>query len=188
VDPTSYAAWLFADSDIVLVDDATLARFAESDPWPATPELFAAGDGAVYLRDVRNAVPARRHVPSPDAMASWRLDWGAIASVDPAARDALAADVDISTRPYLVRGSGPAVYVIDAPPPTIVSAQDASTGVEDGGVSLAGDGGAIRARPDASGMLGTMRSNASGCSVSHTPGGAMFWALAFFALALARRR
>ena len=34
-------------------------------------------------------------------------------------RDATAADVEISARPYLVQGSGPAVYVIDAPPPVV---------------------------------------------------------------------
>lgn len=191
-DPTSFAAWQFASSDIVVLDDATLAAFPESDPWPAAPELFAAaGDPAVYLRDVRNAAPARRHVPSPEAMAMWRFDWAAIASVDLAARDALAADVDLSTRPYLVRGSGDAIYVIDAPPPMIATPED------DAGVAAPSDAGApsgdaseVAARADASAHGRGMQSISGGCSAGAHPASAPspFLGLALLALACRRRR
>jgi hypothetical protein len=193
-DPTSFAAWRFADSDIVIVDDATLARYPDSDPWPAAPELFAAaGDPAVYLRDVRNGAPARRHVPSPDAMASWRLDWGAIAAVDLAARDTFAPDTEISTRPYLVRGSGPAVYVVDAPPPVIPSTDDASTppSTSDAGVSFTSDGSMTGARSDGGVVHGVTRPSAGGCSASRASSsthGVWLWALASALLVLARRR
>lgn len=190
-DPASFAAWQFASTDVVVLDDATLATLPESDPWPAAPSLFSAsGDPAVYLRDVRSGVAARRHVPSPAAMASWRLDWGAIAMVDLAARDATADDVPISERPYLVRGSGDAVYVVDAPPPARPGA-DAGTPTADAGVGadaaspLGSDGGGARA----DGSVAAGRMTASGCSVTHHASSPMLAALGLsLALAATRRR
>lgn len=192
-DPDSFAAWQFAASDIVVLDDAALARLTESDPWPATPQLVqAVGDSAVYLRDVRHGANARRHVPSGEAMAAWRLDWGAIAMIDDATRDALAADVDIAGRPFLVRGSGPAVYVVDAPPPARPGADagttaggDVGTPGADGGTNL-GDGG-VRFG-DASATSGG-RPSAGGCAVSQgRRGSALAWSMLALALALAIRR
>ncbi|MCC7540395.1 MAG: M23 family metallopeptidase [Deltaproteobacteria bacterium] len=140
-DPATFDAWRFDGHDIVHVDDTALSRFPESDPWPAMPSLVSAGDadpdisGAVYVRDVRGGVPGRRHVPSPEAMDRWRLDWGAIETVDRATIGALELGAAISTRPYLVQGSGPAVYVVDAPPP----ARDAGSPPGSDAGSMGGD-------------------------------------------------
>ncbi len=117
VSPESFAAWRFDVNDIVHVDDAALGRFPAGNDWPLAPELIAVdGDPGVYVRDVRLAEATRRHVPSPEAMDRRRLDWGAIARIELAALEALDSTGAISTRPYLVRGGGPAVYVIDVPP------------------------------------------------------------------------
>jgi murein DD-endopeptidase MepM/ murein hydrolase activator NlpD len=189
-DPDSFAAWQFGPGDIVVLDDSTLAALHESDPWPARPELFAAaGDPAVYLRDVRNGVAARRHVPSPDAMSAWRLDWGAIAIVDLAARDMTAADVEISARPYLVRGSGPAIYVVDAPPPALPMPDAGPSGPSeaDAGVGQRADG-SIGPGADAS-VARMNRASASGCSASPGRGAGGAWiGLALVLGALPRRR
>ncbi|MFO0682924.1 MAG: glycoside hydrolase family 25 protein [Sandaracinus sp.] len=197
VDPDSYAAWHFAGLDVVHVDDATLAGWAESDPWPRAPMLFAvSGDPAVYVADVRGGRATRRHVPSPEAMDAWRLDWGAIAGVDATTRDGYAGDADLAARPYLVQGSGPAVYVLDAPPPAApMPDPDADAGTPvigaDAGMPLVPRADASSAYPDggASPMRGGGATLAGGCSV--LPGrGAMqasTLGLALAALVLARR-
>ena len=196
-DPMSYGAWQFADSDISAIGDAAIGALPESDPWPSHPQLFAAaGDPAVYLRDVRNGSPARRHVPSPDAMSAWRLDWGMIASVDLATRDTFAGDAPIAARPYLVRRSDGAVYVIDAPPPAPppVDAGDLTTSdagmraAGDAGVQRIGDGGVVRALGDASHVIGASRGTASGCSAGPSNHGSSWhWLVALAALLSARR-
>ncbi len=194
-DPDAFAAWQFASSDVVVLDDAALAALPPSDPWPAAPHLFAAaGDPAVYLEDVRGGSPARRHVPSPDAMAAWRLDWAAIAMVELTYRDGFAMDTAIAARPYLVRGSGPEIYVVDAPPPAPAppARPDGGTGsaAADAGVpGHAADDGSVRTG-DASVASGGARASASGCSASRAERSTtLAWALLGVALvARARRR
>jgi hypothetical protein len=50
-------------------------------------------------------------------MNAWRFDWGAIAELPEAEVAALLTGPNVLGEPFLVRGSGPAVYLVDAPPP-----------------------------------------------------------------------
>jgi hypothetical protein len=191
----SFGAWHFDGHDIVHVDDATLSAWPDSSDWPLAPELIGAdGDPGVYLRDVQLGEATRRHVPSPEAMDRWRLDWGAIASIDLASLTALDFTSAISTRPYLVQGSGPVVYVIDAPPPTPVAApSDAGSMIgDDAGVSM-GDGsvhvGDAAGRDAGHAELPSGRDGralSGGCAVGGGSGGS--WTIALLLCVAVRRR
>lgn len=113
-DGATFDAWRFLWPDVLVVPDEALAAYAAGPPLGPAPALVRAdGEPAVYVLD--GAATTLRHVPSPDAMDAWRFDWAAIA-VDPAIPSYLPG-ATLLDRPYLVRGSGPEVYVIDEPPP-----------------------------------------------------------------------
>ncbi len=109
------AAWQFSTfADLVTLDDATVAALEQTIVLPPAPELAIADDGTsdVWLID-GVAGERRRHVPSPEVAAAWRLDLGVI-SVWPAAElAALAEAPPLRPRPILVKGSGPDIYVLD---------------------------------------------------------------------------
>ena len=113
--PTVLAAWGWSGVDIAVLPDAVVDRYVDGPDVVDAPQLVQAmGDPAVNIREYTTL----RHVPDPDAMDAWRFDWGAIVQ-HPAAD--LANDLHGATlpgRPFLVRPqNGPAVYLIDAPPP-----------------------------------------------------------------------
>jgi MYXO-CTERM domain-containing protein len=55
----------------------------------------------------------RRHVPNPDVLVAWEFD-GATVELMPAAEiNALPKGPDVRNAPYLVKGSGAEVYLID---------------------------------------------------------------------------
>ncbi|HEY3450134.1 MAG TPA: GH25 family lysozyme [Myxococcales bacterium] len=103
--------WKISWTDMVVLPDAQL------DAYPLGPDVVAApalrnqdGDPAVYLLENQTL----RHVPDPQAMSLWRFDWGAIQKAD------LGPDLVGATllgRPWVVKGSGAAIYLLDAPPP-----------------------------------------------------------------------
>ncbi len=162
-------AWSFDAHDVVRIGDDELAALPQSGDWPAAPELLrATGDSAVYLRDATR----RRHVTSPDVMDAWRLDWGAVEEVSATERDALSEMPAISERPYLVRGTGPAIFVIDAPMPRSDAGPE-----HDAGAPSVGDGGVLRAD---GGTAAHARAGSGGCSVGArgARAGAWFPALA----------
>jgi GH25 family lysozyme M1 (1,4-beta-N-acetylmuramidase) len=112
--PEVLAAWGLGFLDVAPVSDALLGAIPDGPALEAAPELVQAeGDPAVYLREDG----ALRHVPSPAVLDAWHFARSAIRSVAPTelANDLRGADV-LGT-PFLARGSGPAVYLIDAPPP-----------------------------------------------------------------------
>ncbi|MBX7096792.1 MAG: C39 family peptidase [Myxococcaceae bacterium] len=117
VDPASFGAWgLSAFQDVAKVADAALDALPEAQTWPATPELVR-GDGRpeVYLLD--NGF--KRHVTSPDSAAAWHLDLGKVKLVSAADIDALPTAAPLSAVPEAAVGSGPAVWVVDAPLPSL---------------------------------------------------------------------
>ncbi|MBX7100547.1 MAG: hypothetical protein K1X89_22710 [Myxococcaceae bacterium] len=116
-DPTSYAAWAFSPfSDQATVSDAALNALGEIAVWPAAPVMIR-GDGqaAVYLVDSG----FKRHVPSPEVAARWHLDLAKVKVVTVAEVDALPTAAPLRSAPELVKGTGPAVYVIDDALPVV---------------------------------------------------------------------
>lgn len=174
--PEIFAAWRFDWNDVITLDDAVLDAYTDGEPLPDAPRLVrTASDPGVYLEDGA----LRRHVPSPDAMDAWRFAWDAIAELDAPTLAALTEAAPLEQRPWLVRGSGPAVYVIDAAPPR---AELPDAAVRDAGPPAADDAG----KPTHD--VGRTRVIVGGCAVGHgssAPAGA--W-LAICALVLLVRR
>lgn len=112
--PAVLTAWRFPDSSIARVPDALLTSYRTAAPLPERPELVQAeGKPEVYVRDYG----ARRHVPNPTVLGEWQFEVAAIKKLPQAEIDKLLPGAPTPNFPYLVRGSGPEVYVIDAPPP-----------------------------------------------------------------------
>ncbi|HEY3446827.1 MAG TPA: C39 family peptidase [Myxococcales bacterium] len=152
-DPSVYGAWKFdAFRDQMKIADAVLdAMPTEKDIAPSPVMIRADGAPEVYLIDQGY----RRHVPSPAVAANWRLDLGTVL-VKPAAEvDPIPLALPIRSRPVLVIGSGPAVYVVDdalpVPPGPDAGAPgpDASAAGPDAGRPRA-DASTVAPGPDAS--------------------------------------
>jgi hypothetical protein len=115
INPESFAAWHFDFfKDVQPIGDGVLDARTIAQPWPTQPELLQlTGHPEVYFVDGTKL----RHVPNPEIAAEWRLDLGTVRQVT--SLDAYNLGHPMG-RPWLVRGSGPAVYVIDVPaPPTV---------------------------------------------------------------------
>jgi hypothetical protein len=106
----------------------------------------ADGQPAVYLIDGG----VRRHVPSPYALATWRLPGEQIEVLPAAEVEAFPEGIPLDESPYLVVGPGGAVHVVDRaplppamPPPAMDGGPlpDADSG---GGDGENGDGGVAR--------------------------------------------
>lgn len=107
-------AWGWTSLEIAPLPDAMLAAIPDGPDVTAAPDLVrATGEAAVYQREYETL----RHVPSPAVMTAWGFASSAEHVV---AASALTSDLmgaDMLGTPFLVRGSGAAVYLIDAPPP-----------------------------------------------------------------------
>ena len=209
-DPTVYGAWKF-DSfrDTMKVADAVLDAIpVEQDIAPAPVMVRADGAPEVYLVDQGY----RRHVPSPEVAANWRLDLGTVQVKPLAEVEVYPLAAPIRSRPVLVVGSGAAVYQVDdalpvpagpdagAPGPDAarpIPGPDASTVViipgadggttpivgRDGGTVALGDGSTIPTGP------GEVEAGC-GCGTSSGASGLSLFTLLLGALVLAgpRRR
>lgn len=117
--PDVMTAWGFSFEDVARYSDAALADRVHGDAAPAAPRLIRAdGDPAVYVVDVDGT---KRWVTNPDSFAAWHFDGAAIEvlAVDVAA--AIPRGPDLLAAPILLRGDGPAVYVLDVvPAPAVV--------------------------------------------------------------------
>ncbi len=113
--PTVLAAWHWSGMDIAVLPDAVVDGFRDGPDVVDAPVLVSqAGDPAVYI--LENAT--LRHVPDPAAMDAWRFDWGAIQQNASGALEANIHGAALAGRPFLMRpAGGPAVYLVDAPPP-----------------------------------------------------------------------
>jgi hypothetical protein len=74
--------------------------------------LHAAPAPEVYLVDGTQL----RHVPSPAALAAWRFESAAVVEVDAATIASFSIGPPLPVEPYLLRGTGAAVYVLDVDP------------------------------------------------------------------------
>jgi len=135
----SLVAWhLSFFADVMAVDDAVVNGLPDEGPLPDAPTLVRADDGSpeVWLVDGN----AKQHVPNPEVAARWQLDLSKVATWKKAKVDALHTAPPVRPRPIAIRGSGPAVYLVDdsllsAPP---VGGSDGGT-APDGSVTQ-GDG------------------------------------------------
>ncbi len=177
--PEVMSAWGLAFEDIAPVGDAALAPYEAGRDWPDALELVRAeDDGAVYVVDGAY----RRHVESPAVMAAWGFSFDAVRVVTADERDALREGAPWRPEPFLVRGEGHPVYVVDAvdpeEPPVLA---DAGAAPIDGGAA-ATDGGPAPSH-DAGPSGGALT---SGCRAG--PGRGAPWAWVAVALFLACRR
>jgi uncharacterized protein (TIGR03382 family) len=115
--PSSMTAWKFDPAlDVAHQAQGAVDTVPKGDAFPDQPTAVIADDGSPAVWVVDGAV--RRHVVSPASLAAWQLTtakWSA------AKIDALAQGPDWPASPFVFKGDGAAVYVLDvapgAPPP-----------------------------------------------------------------------
>ena len=160
-------AWGLHFYDVVTLPDDQVDAYADGADLDGPPQLVQAdGDPAIYLVDGT----LLRHVTSQDSMAAWHFTADEVKSITQDELASYTMGAPLPDAPFVLRGSGPAVYVLDVLDP---SNPDSTGGQGDGD----GDGHGGK-----DGDLG------SGCQ-SSTGGAGAAWALMLLALmGLARRR
>ncbi len=202
-DPTVYAAWNYDPlTDFDRLPAAKIDALPQGADTPASPSLVTPNDGsgAVYLVDGQTL----RHVQDPASMTAWHFDWNAIVKTPVAQVDAYAMGPPWPLRPYVVQGTGPALYIVDVPPfpPDAGTPADAGApgdagpaATDAGGASDAGavssDGGEIADGGTIGDGWGVGETHAiahgGGCGCTETPDGLPSFAL-LVALGLASLR
>jgi hypothetical protein len=115
----------------------------------------------------------RRHVVSPASLAAWHRTAAEVVKTPAAKVYGYAKGPDLPATPFLVIGTGPAVYVLDVAPETPPGPPGSDAGApSNGGGSTDGDGGSDSNNDAATG-------SASGCSVhAASPTSSSTWAIA----------
>lgn len=114
--PAAMTAWGFSYLvDVAPEPDAVVSKYGQSADWQDAPALVQADDGTpeVWMLDGE----VRRHVVSPDSLAAWHRSFDEVKTLPAAQVYAYAKAADLPASPFLVQGSGPAVYVLDVAPP-----------------------------------------------------------------------
>jgi hypothetical protein len=180
ISPESFGAWGFSSFwDVMPVADADLDAVDEGPVTPTEPILVKADDGSpeVWLIDG----DFRRHVPSAEVFDTWGFDWAAI---DTWPADEVATYTQgppLRDRPFLIQGSGPAVYLMD-------DELTENAGGSGGWTSGSGGKGGNKA---GSGQSTTLMEDESGCACrigSSTGGSASSVYLLLVGLACMMRR
>ncbi|WP_437276261.1 M23 family metallopeptidase [Sorangium sp. So ce375] len=180
-------AWGFSRFwDVASAPDAALQALPEGDAFPSSPLLVRGDDGAASLWLVD--VGERRAVPDAEVANAWELDPGD-AVVWPAARlAALPLGPALRPRPFLVQGSGPPLYVIDAPP---MPGEGGGAGEGGAGGAPATGGAEEDALPANVGIHGQLRCECGAAGAGAAGSAAAGWQLGLLAaaaLGAARRR
>jgi len=204
-DPTVMTAWKFVPfSDLMKVADTVLDSLpTERDIAPAPVMIRSSTAPEIWLVD--NGY--RRHVPSPDVAANWRLDLGAAQVKTQAEVDAYPIGPDLRSRPVLLLGTGPAVWQVDdalpgvdagqpAPgPDAAVLAPDAdevldedAAASDDAAIHVAADAGSHPVAHDGGTTDHGQVSAGCGCGATTTAGAAPLFLALGFALPLVGRR
>lgn len=161
--PAVLAAWkLDPFMDMVTYDQATIDALPKGRDLPSAPLLISTDDAALGVMIVDDSY--HRHVQDPASMDAWRFAWGDIKKWSAADLSKLTASVAWRERPFLAKGSGPEVYLIDdrteAAPTTPSADGDAGVGANgEAGVAP----GAANDAPAADADVGASAS----CAVSH---------------------
>ncbi|MFH1807792.1 MAG: SpoIID/LytB domain-containing protein [Pseudomonadota bacterium] len=143
VNPASLEAWHFSTfEDLAHVDDALLSSYREGPALPSQPRLVRGDDDTpeVWLLDTG----VRRHVTSSASFEVWRFSWDAVESVPAEEIAAMPRGAPWPAAPFLMQGSGPAVYVLDDEN-GMGSAPEADAGAPDSGEQ--GDASEVDASP-----------------------------------------
>ena len=115
-DLEAFAAWKFTIPDIHEYIDLYFAPYAEAvaGNWPTEPPtLFQVeGEATVWVEDHGT----KRGITSPTSLSSWRFDWGAIEKRTAESVAAMQTGPTLETYPFLIKGPGPEVYVLDKKP------------------------------------------------------------------------
>lgn len=120
--PDVLAAWSLGFVDVAPLSDAALDAIFDGPRLSPAPHLVqVTGEPAVYLLEG----DVIRHVPSPEVMEAWRFSFGVIEAITTTERDALLEGPPVLDAPFLARGTGPAVYLVDAAPPLWAELLDA---------------------------------------------------------------
>ena len=129
--PDTYAAWkLSAFDDQLSLADAVLDAIPEAAAIDSPPALVQADDGTPEVWLVDGAT--RRHVTSPASARAWHFDLSAVKKEKAAIVYALSLGPPLRFRPMLAKGSGPAIWLLDAKPEE--KETDAGVASSDGGV------------------------------------------------------
>jgi MYXO-CTERM domain-containing protein len=195
--PDGFEAWGFSPFwDQVGVSDAALAALPSGEALPSKPTLVRSDSGApeVWLIDG----PWRRKVPGEAAARAWHFDLGAVVEWAQSDLDALPQGTSVRARPWLIKGSGPEVYLVDdlqtgnlggggAGGTTTTGVPTATTGSASA-TGGAGGGGGGPTTTGASADDAASAESGCGCELAPSPT-ARGWALALALAAwLGRRR
>jgi MYXO-CTERM domain-containing protein len=166
VSPASMTAWSFSMlTDVAPEPESVVDAYPQSADWGDKPSVVQADDGTpeVWLLDGE----VRRHVINPASLAAWHWTGSSVVKAPAAKVYAYAQGPDLPATPFLVMGTGPAIYVVDVAPSTPPGAPAADAGAMPNGDTSTASGG---------------------CSVNATPAGAPWWLLSALALAARLRR
>ena len=110
--PAVLTAWkLDLFEDLVTVDDATLDKLPIGRDVPSAPLLVSTDDPKVGVQLVDGAL--HRHVQSPASMDAWRFAFADVAKWPADKYATLKVAPEWRLRPFLAKGTGPAVYLLD---------------------------------------------------------------------------
>ncbi len=144
INPDSLTAWkLEAFQDQLPAAEADVVALGQGPDLPAVPTLAKSDDGSPEVWMVDGEF--RRHIPNPDVMAAWRLDWASIQTLPASEMKALSVGPPWRARPVMVEAEN-ALWVVDDP--MVVPEVDA------GGSDAAETSGDAHA-PDATGDAGS---------------------------------
>lgn len=113
VSPEIFDAWHMDWNQIAPIDDATLASFPVGDVLDE-PLHLVRGPGRPNVYAIMGGV--RRWVQSGESMAAWRFPWEAIEDLpNDALLEVWPEGPPLPLVPFVTRGTGPEVYLFDAP-------------------------------------------------------------------------
>ncbi len=139
--PEVMTAWSFsALTDLLTVDDATLASFPDTLDLSPVPLLVRSDDGTpdIWLLDGPEG-ERRRLVPDTDVAAAWHLNLATVVTWPAAQLHALDEAPPMRPRPIVVKGSGPDTYLLDDPLDPLGAGSD--SGPPHDGSGTGGSGG-----------------------------------------------
>lgn len=184
-DAATFAAWGFDTFvDVLTLSEADLTAFAEGQAVASPPVLVRADDKSpqVWLVDGTE----RRHVPSAAAARAWHFDLAKVITKPAAEVHALTEGAPLRSRPWLAKGSGPSVYLLDGLPGEV--------GVpgSSGGPGGSGGTGGTSGTSDGDGVAGDESATDEGCATSgqrgDASGGVLVAAAAAIVALVSKRR
>lgn len=169
ISPASLAAWKFSTFwQMVTLSDTKLQENELGPKLPENPVLVQADDGTpeVWFIDGQE----RRHIPNPDIAATWKLDLGKVQKRPSAEVYGLPQGAPLRPSPFLVKGSGPEIYLIDDPPtPSDPSGDEDWSPKEEEKGGAAGSSGAENKDPEEETDEPATQDNNAGTNASTTP-------------------